>query len=189
MNPVCFASVAFSDPTGPVCSGCSLAVACHGGALQRLELLPDTVETRSARVRLESAGRAMAGQGRVGLQVSRRGVARRELTADESHRLRSLPARARSQARRLAERGWFDYARAQLAAGRMPAGIEGSKLAVALRRMLTGDCGRHDLVAAFVMSGNTPGAAQVEATTAASVLHYGRLATSYADRFVLNPNL
>lgn len=178
MTPVCHGSVAFVDLAVPICRDCEHASSCVNEARSRIEEMPDTPETRSARLRLQS----------LPVVVSRRGIARRALSRDEEARLSKLSARAQPTARRIAQSGWFDLARAKLGQGIVIGGSGNTRLEQALRALLRGVRTRQELVLEFAVSGLKRQSAEVEATTLLSVLEFGQLIRQERGQIQLSAN-
>lgn len=179
IHPVCFGSPALINLDCQVCQGCEFKSACVSSALTRLDAMPDTVEVRTARLRLQRPE---------SVWTSRRGIARRKLTTSEEQGLARLSSRARGIARRLAETGWFDRARSVMHRGDIPEGAGNARLLDAYRALLSGVSERSQLVVAFQQSGLSPASAQVEASTVLSVLEFGRLLTLAKGRIQLSAN-
>lgn len=183
IEPACFGSPAFVDLKTPVCAGCDSNHRCVEGALARLASFPDTDEVRAAYVRLHAAG-----EGRVGVSVSRRGVVRRTLTEGERGRLDQLSTRARGAAKRLAELGWFELAKRKLRIGLVP-DAPNTRIVEALRALVVRPMERQELVAHFVATlGLSKPAAEVEVTNVVAVLRFGDLVQVVQGQLMVSQN-
>lgn len=182
MKPVCFASVAFVDPGAPICTACPHRQACVDGAIAEAQTMPDTPAVRAALVTLRSIGNPI-GQGRVGVTVSRRGIARRDLTAGEQARLQSLSSRAQGAAKRLAQTGWFELVKSRLPG--VPDGPN-QRITQALQAIVDGVRTRRELAMFFMTAGLSESSAQVEASTAIAVLEFGRIVRQDAHALTLS---
>ena len=88
---------------------------------------------------------------------------------------------------KLLERGWFDFAKGEIRAGRNPADKGWKKVFCEL--LINGNATRRDLELAFVEQLDmSPGSARAQVSVGISIFAAGRLATEVSGRVVLNPN-
>lgn len=177
------------------CRSCEFASTCVHEAFELLDQLPVTPETQRERLTLAVTRRALAGvprlrskgEGAPLVTASSRGITRLVLTDAQEQELKRLPAKVASQVRQLLQRGWFDYAKSELRAGRNPAD-KGWKQ-VLCRLLLAGEPTRAQLELALVEQLDlSPASAKVQASVGLAVFAAGRLATERLGRIALNPN-
>lgn len=103
------------------------------------------------------------------------GTAKRvPLSAEQESVLEGMAKQTASLVRQLFEKGWFDFARRELAAGRNPGKKDWQK--VLCEALLKGGTSRGDLVIAYQDKlGMTPGSAKVRASKAIAVFIAGKL--------------
>jgi hypothetical protein len=119
--------------------------------------------------------------------ASTRGVSRLVLTQAQLDDIALLPKKVASQVKRLQERGWFQFAKTEMRAGRNPA----SKgwLRVFCAKLIKGGIERDNLVLALSESLDlSPASARVQASVGISIFAAGRLATERFGKFELHPN-
>jgi hypothetical protein len=195
VKPYCFGSPVVVSATSRTCQGCSFAAGCVSAAAQVLAGMPDEPRIRQSRLDLAVTRTALLGApqgvegGRAARKVveSSRGVKRVALTAREEALLATLPIRVGKQVRRLLERGWFDYAHAELRAGRNPADKGWKRVMCQL--LIEGGQTRQALQLAFQEQlGLSPESARVQASLAMSVFTAGRLVVETQGRLRIASN-
>lgn len=99
----------------------------------------------------------------------------------------SLGKAAGSLARQLFERGWFEFAKREMAAGRNPGRNEWQRIFCAA--LMRGGISRESLQLAYQERLDlTPGSARVRVSKAVSVFHAGRLVVETGGRLVISHN-
>ncbi len=190
-RPGCYGSAACVSALSDTCRRCTNAPSCVSRAAAQLEALPDSPVKHRARLALSVTGQALVGlpQGVALPQVaaSTRGVQRIALTPAQESDLQTLAPRVRSAVRKLMERGWFAYAKSELAAGRNPADKGWQHLLC--RLLLGGGIERDQLHLAFARGLDlTPGSARAQASVALAVFAVGQLTRESRGRVTFNPN-
>ncbi len=195
-HPGCFGLPTALSANSPSCRSCPFQGSCGHAASSLLETLPCNPLTQRERLSLSLTRRALAGlpaQGscpmpqRVVATTSRGGIKRCTLSAAQLSQFDSLPARVCAPARQLAERGWFDFARAEFRAGRNPASKGWRHVFCDL--LLAGGTTRAELTLALVERLDlTPQSAKVQASVGMSIFAAGRIATEQGGHFALLPN-
>ncbi|QFZ84521.1 hypothetical protein GFK26_17990 [Variovorax paradoxus] len=127
------------------------------------------------------------GEGAPLVVASTRGVQRVSLTPKEEALVQGLPKRVASQVRSLMTTGWFEFARAELLAGRNPAD-KGWKDTYC-RQLLGGQATRESLRLAFMQELNlTAASAKVQLSNALSIFAAGNLAVETGGKLQLVAN-
>lgn len=182
MTPACYGSPVSVSAASPSCCVCPRRVGCVTTAAQLVAAMPDTPITQRERQLLSVTHQAFArgshagdaGQSSVQVMASSRGIKRIALTAAEQKLVDALPDRVGTAVKRLLERGWFQHARNELAAGRNPAPKGWQRVLCA--QILAGDASRATLQQAFVEQlGMSPASAKVQASTGLAIFAAGRV--------------
>lgn len=171
-NPACFGSPVAVSHLCETCRVCPGRVACAVTATQFLESFPTSPSITRERERMSLVRQALTsspaqGQGagttkRVPLNAKQQGV------------LDGMAKQTASLVRQLFEKGWFDFARREMAAGRNPGKKDWQKLLC--EALMNGGTTRADLVMAYRDKlGMTPGSAKVRASKAVAVFTAGNL--------------
>lgn len=194
-NPGCYGLPSAVSATCRSCVECPVRSGCLVDAGALLERLPDNPLTKRERLSFALTNKALtsvprrAGDTNPQLTVaaSSRGLKRVTLAQSEEQMIQTLPDRVAKQVRQLMERGWFDFARSELRAGRNPA-TKGWKK-VLCECLLKGNVSRPGLVLALTEQLNlTPASAKVQASVGISIFAAGRLATEQFGQLVPNLN-
>lgn len=191
MNPVCFGSVSIYEPGSSACTGCELQRTCAGAAARALDALPDTPEVTRLRQQLAVLQQPAASTPRAApalVSRSKRGVLRVMLTECEVQEIDRLPAAVARRVKTLTERGWFTFAKLELAAGRNPGQDDAMRLVMS--RLLAGGCTRKQLIVALrdeLAMKHT--SAVVKASLLHAVLSYGGIVSGNLGLLMPAPNL
>lgn len=164
------------------CRACTHARACVSEASQFLDSLPDSPGRKSDRqsIVLTEQGlvptRTLAGRVDVNVVVaSTRGLRRLMLSPAQLSAIATLPEKVASQVKTLLERGWFEFARRELNAGKNPE--EKGWRHVYCRHLLSGVSTRASLELAFIEELQmAPASAKVKVCTALAIFAAGNLA-------------
>lgn len=192
LHPGCYGLPSAVSVNSASCRACAFATGCVSAASALLESLPNNPLTRRERLSLVLTRRVLASVPPQGadpdvVTTSRRGVKRLVLGAAQLQALAGLPPRVAAQLRADTERGWFDFARRELATGRNPATKGWKKLLCAA--LLTGGVTRAELQTAFVEQlCMTPGSARAQVSVGIAYFAAARLASERFGRFTLTPN-
>lgn len=194
-HPGCYGLPSAVSATSPSCQECPSRGGCLFEAAQFLEQLPCNPLTKRERQSFAITQRAYAsvprGAGDTStcktVVASTRGLKRVALRSDEEALLRTLPERVAKQLRQLLERGWFDFAKTELRAGRNPA-TKGWKR-VFCDAILQGQATRASLALALVQKLDlTPESARVQTSVGIAIFAAGRLATEQFGQLVFSHN-
>jgi hypothetical protein len=178
--------------TSGTCQECPHSAGCVISAGAALDAIDDPGVAR-ARLDLSIAMRAFASKPPVGAEgdsvrvvASTRGVKRYMLHPEQEKLFAAMPKRVGAAVRHLFQIGWFDYAKAELRAGRNPGdagwkGVFGSLL-------VKGECTRGQLQEALQAQGLSPGSAKVQASIAVSVFEFGGLVQTMGSKITLRGN-
>lgn len=184
MSPFCLGLPSVVSATSSVCVRCTEVRKCLTLAETRLAAMPDLPEVDTARRNVAVARSALAGPTTAPAKASTRGVVRRKLTERELSRIKGLPPRVACQVRTLLERGWFEFARVELAAGRNPA--KKGWMRVVFQQILERRATRESIKLAFVEElGMKPKSAIVQASLGIATLVALDLVREVAGRIVL----
>lgn len=191
----CFGLASAISANSSTCQSCARRMSCHAEALSFVQSLPETPAIAKKRQALVLVGKALRAipHGGVGgksvplIKKSVRGVRRVLLDASQLDQIATFPPRVASQLKQLLERGWFDFAKGEIRAGRNPADKGWKKVFCEL--LINGNATRRDLELAFVEQLDmSPGSARAQVSVGISIFAAGRLATEVSGRVVLNPN-
>jgi len=194
-NPGCYGLPTAVSALSPSCRACPVRAGCAHAAFALLELLPDNPLTRRERLSLSVTRTALASTppGDAGtptparVAASPRGVKHLILTPPQLAALAHYPERIASQVRQLLQRGWFDFAKAELRAGRNPADKGWKKVLCA--QLLAGPSSRRDLELALVQQLKlSPASARMQASVGLAIFAAGRLASERFGQVALQPN-
>lgn len=109
------------------------------------------------------------------------------LTQAQLERIRKLPAQVGSMVRQLMERGWFEFARAEMLAGRNPGRNDWQRVLCA--GLIDGGVSRAGLIASYETELRmTPGSAKVRASKAVAVFSAGQLLLELNGHLYLRQN-
>jgi hypothetical protein len=195
LKPVCFGSIVSVNAASRTCRACEHAPGCVSAAGALLDQLPVTDHTQRARLDWAVACKALAGtparavkgEGAPTVTASTRGVKRIDLSTAETALVAALPPRVASPVRQLLQRGWFDFARRELAAGRNPAAK--GWMRVTCQALLDGRPTRAELLLAFQQQlGLSEPSARVQASIALAVFAAGQLAHEAGGRIRVTAN-
>lgn len=194
-KPGCYGLPVAVSALSASCCVCPFRVSCGGEAFSFLESLPDTLETRIERQSLSISRKALTNtpshlyprEPYQKVVASSRGLKRILLDAVTLDEISRLPPRVGTQVRRLAENGWFDYAKSELRMRRNPA-VKGWKK-VFCDRLIAGGCERPELESSLVREINlSTVSARVQTSVGLSIFAAGRVATLQFGRFMVSPN-
>lgn len=182
MQPACFGSAVAVSHQCRTCVGCHRNIACVSEAARTLGNMGETPALQRERQRLALVRQAF-GQAGAGAQTA----TRVPLSQAQRNAMSGLSSQVASMAKNLFERGWFDFARSELRAGRNPGRNDWQRLLCS--KLLEGGIARGNLQMAFVQTLEmTPGSAKVRASKAISLFHAGGLLVERGGCLVLNPN-
>ena len=194
-HPGCHGLPTAISAKSPSCQVCTFRSDCAHQAFAMLDSLPNNPLTQRERLSLTVTRIALAGmpQRSGDTSVPKAPVesvwvsGRVALSLEVLDSLSRLPARVAKQTRQLMERGWFVFARAELAAGRNPASKGWKRIFCAA--LLTPQCDRASLELALVEQMNlTPGSARAQVSFGIAIFAAGRIATERFGSFSLTPN-
>jgi hypothetical protein len=193
--PACHGSALAVSGQSPTCRSCPHARSCVRVAAAFLMGLPHSPLVQRERLALALTARSLlgvpaapaptpdtgTGQGEVARGPT---PGRAPLSPKEETLVAHLPRRVASQVRSLLETGWFDFARAELHAGRNPAS-KGWKH-VYCAQLLGGQATRESLRQAFVERlGLKPASATVQLCHALAIFAAGEIAVESLGRLRL----
>lgn len=194
-NPGCFGLPMAVNASSLSCRACLHSAGCVASAALFLEQLPDSQTTRRERhaIALTRIGLLGAfpstGEG-LPLPVvteSTRGLRRVSLTPAQEQMVATFPARIAKPLRQMLERGWFDFAKVEIANGRNPADKGWKKVLCGF--LLAGGVTRNDLILAFIEQLKlTPASAITQASVGVAVFAAGHLASEQFGKILFNPN-
>lgn len=194
-NPGCFGLPMAVNASSSSCRACLYSGGCLTAATLFLEQLPDNQTTRRERqaialTRIGLVGApAPAGEG-LPLPVvteSSRGLRRISLTPAQDQMVSTFPPRIAKPLRQMLERGWFDFAKVEIANGRNPADKGWKKVLCSF--LLNGGVTRDDLILAFTQQLNLkPASATTQASVGIAVFAAGHLASERFGKILFNPN-
>lgn len=187
-RPACFGSPVAVSHRCETCLTCSGVRACAEQAAHFVGTLPDTTNTQRERQRLSLVIQALKSIPHAADGVGTpQGKKRAALTPQQESAVQGIGKVAGSMARQLFERGWFDFARRELAAGRNPGRKDWQR--ILCDRLLRGGIERAHLQIAYQEQlGLTEASARVKVSKAVSVFLVGGLAHEVDGRIVFNPN-
>lgn len=194
-RPGCFGLPSAVNAASASCRVCAFGRECVTEASVLMDELPDECTTQGERQSFALTLQALAGsprsrvEGRVAPTVvaSSRGVARVALSQAQLDNIATLPQRVASPFKKLLERGWFEFAKSELRAGRNPATKGWQK--VFCDALLDGGLPRRDLELALVEKLRlSPKSARVQVSVGIAVFAAGKLANEKFGRFSLSPN-
>jgi hypothetical protein len=187
--PACYGSPVAVSNLCDTCRACRAASGCTQEALQFLESQPDSPLMQRERLRLAVVSQALvrspdgagAGQG----APTREG--RLPITAEQRSSLAQLAAPIATMAKKLFERGWFDFARREMTLGRNPGMNDWQRTLCA--HLIAGGVSRQGLQLAYQQNlGMTPGSARVRVSRAVCLFTVGGLVTEFDNRLQLRRN-
>lgn len=194
--PGCFGSPTVVSALAISCRSCPHAAGCLVEAAGMLDQMGQGEIVQRARLTLAVTSQALLRTPPADdtpdttpvVEASRRGVQRLALTVEQLAFCAQLPARVGSKVRTLMERGWYEFARSELAAGRNPAPKDGW-LKVTCQLLLAGKpFNRAELQQCFVTQLDlSPASAKVQASLAISTLAAGRLVSETAGQITVVP--
>lgn len=184
-HPACFGSPVAVSHLCETCRTCRGNIACLAQAIEFLETLPNSPLTQRERQRIALSRQALAGAPVApGAVVTSKRIA---LSAEQEGVIAGLGKAVASMARQLFERGWYEFARRELKAGRNPGRNDWQRILSA--GLIRGGISRDALQLAYQEQLNlTPGSARVRVSKAVSVFLAGRLITEVSGKLVINPN-
>lgn len=194
-HPGCYGMPTAVSAGSASCRACDFRIDCSYQAYALLETFPNNPLTQRERLALTVTRIALTGmpQGSARTEGSTAPVAypyvegRVALSLATLDSLSRLSGKVAAQARQLMERGWFDFARSELAAGRNPAAKGWKKIFCAA--LLHTQCTRASLELALVQQMNlSPSSARVQVSVGISIFAVGRIATERFGQFALTPN-
>ncbi len=187
-HPACFGSPTAVSHACETCQACDGAGACIEQAIAFLETLPNSPMLKTERLRLSMTRQALvrAPHAAVGVTPPAR-KGRAALTQEQQRIVGSLGKVVGSMAKQLFERGWYDFARRELRAGRNPGRNDWQRIMCA--GLLGGGVSRSELQMAFQQQLSiTSETARVRVSKAVSLFLAGGLVRENAGRLVINPN-
>ena len=194
-NPGCFGVPMAVHASSPSCRACAHSSGCLTTAASFLEQLPDNQTTRRERqaIALTRIGLVgafpSAGEGLPSPVVteSSRGLRRVSLTPAQDQIVSTFPVRIAKPLRQMLERGWFDFAKVEIANGRNPADKGWKKVLCGF--LLAGGVTRDDLILAFVEQLKlTAASANTQASVGIALFVAGHLASERFGKILFNPN-
>ena len=194
-HPGCFGLPSAVSANSNSCRVCPSRVGCVYEASAFLDSLPNNPLTQRERLTLTVTRQALTSSPRAGegsevspvVVASSRGVRRIALTQAQLDYIAPLPQKVASQVKKLMERGWFEFAKAELRAGRNPAAKGWQRVLCAT--LLKGGATRATLELAFVEQlGMTSKSARVQLSVGLAIFAAGRLATEKFGQVSLSPN-
>ncbi len=189
-NPACFGSPVAISHICPTCRACDANVACARSAEQALLRMPESPLLKSERLRIAVVRQALTSVplGAVeGEGAPRAKPNRLPLSAQQEEFIASLPQQVASMVRKLQTRGWFEFARSEMLAGRNPGRNDWQKILCA--KLIAGGVSRKDLALAYESQLRmTPGSAKVRVSKAVSVFTAGGLLVELSSCLYLRQN-
>ncbi len=188
-NPACYGSPVAVSHLCDTCRACPAAASCALSAAQFLEQQPESPLMQRERLRLavvmQGFERSPDGGGEGEGAPAREG--RLPITAEQGLTLAGLAAPVASMARKLFERGWFEFARRELLLGRNPGMNDWQRV---LCRNLMGDgVSRRVLLLQYQQElGMKESSARVRVSRAVSLFTAGGLITEFDSRLQLRRN-
>jgi hypothetical protein len=171
------------------CRSCAAASGCTHEALQFLDAQPDSPLMQRERLRLAVVAQAL---GRPPDQAAEgQGAPAREgrlpITAEQRQVLAQLAAPIATMAKKLFERGWFDFARREMLQGRNPGTTNWQR--VLCGHLIGGGISRQALQLEYQQSlGMTAGSARVRVSRAVALFAAGGLVVEFDNRLQLRRN-
>lgn len=187
--PACYGSPVAVSNLCETCRSCAAASGCAQEALQFLEAQPDSPLMQRERLRLAVVSQALtrAPERAVGGGAAPEREGRLPITAEQQRTLSQLAAPVASMAKKLFERGWFDFARREMIAGRNPGTNDWQR--ALCRHLIGGGVSRRELQLEFQQSlGMTAGSAKVRTSRAVCLFTVGGLITEFDNRLQLRRN-
>lgn len=188
-NPACYGSPVAVSHLCDTCRTCAAVSGCALEAARFLEQQPESPLMQRERLRLavviQGLGRSPDGCGEGEGAPVREG--RLPITAEQRLTLTGLAAPVASMAKKLFERGWFEFARRELLRGRNPGANDWQRV---LCRNLIGDgVSRKALLLQYQQElGMKEGSARVRVSRAVSLFTAGGLITEFDGRLQLRRN-
>ena len=182
-NPGCFGLPSAISSASASCGACAVKGHCAKQGYLLLERLPDKVlvmrekqalamTVKALLERSESSGKGLHYPV---IKITRYGLKRVELTPVQETYLRSLPRKVGDQTRQLMEKGWFDFAKQEIAAGKNPA-LKGWRQVACQRLIEKKKTSWSELSQALVAElGLTPKSANTQASIGIAILEAGGL--------------
>lgn len=171
------------------CRACPARAGCVLSAQQFIEAQPDSPLMQRERLRLavvsQALGRAPQRGGAGEGAPVREG--RLPITAEQRSTLAQLAAPVATMARKLFERGWFEFARREMERGRNPGTNEWQRLLCG--HLIGQGVSRAALQLQYQQALNlTPGSAKVRVSRAVTLFTAGGLITEFDNRLQLRRN-
>lgn len=194
-HPGCFGLPTAISANAASCRTCTYRGECGSAASALLASMPDSPNITRERKNFALTLRAFTsvplsaplGTGAPVVVASSRGLKRMPLTAHQLDCISRFPTRVRSQVRQLMERGWFDFAKSELRAGRNPA--DKGWRHIFCQHLLRGPTPRTELKLALIEKLDlSPGSADAQVSTGIAIFAAGRLATEHFGALTLNSN-
>lgn len=193
-HPGCFGFPSAISSESVSCRDCGVKGACAKKSYEFLEKLPDKVismrekQSLSLTVKalLERSDAPSHGLHYPVIKITRYGLKRAELTPQQEQYLGSLPMKVGKQTRQLMEKGWFDFARQEIAAGKNPA-PKGWRQVACQKLIENKKTSWSELSQALITElGLTPKSAGVQASVGIAILEAGGLlkATASGELFL-----
>ncbi len=172
--PACFGSPVAVSHLCETCRACCSKSACAHAASAFFDGLPDTPVLKRERQRMALVRQALTELAPIGAVP---GSSKRvPLTAEQQAIVAELSKQTGSLVRQLFEKGWFQFARREMAAGRNPGHKNWQR--ILCQALMDGGITRPGLIQAYQEQlGLTPGSAKVRAHKAVTVFRAGRLLT------------
>lgn len=193
-HPGCYGLPSAISESSPSCRVCPSNGSCGIEAQALLGGLPESPLIKRERQSLATTCRVLAsvrsgGEGVGSSEVVRtscRGVKRIALSPKQEEQIALLPVQVRTAFRRLMELNWFEFAKAEMLAGRT-SGSGWQKVFCSM--LVANNCTRGALTLAFQTElGMTASSAKVKASLAIKIFSLGRLATEQFGQIVLSRN-
>lgn len=180
--PACFGSPVTVSHLCETCRACSGKTECADAAAAFFDTLPDTPVLKRERQRIALVRQALTGGTPTG-DVP--GTSKRApLSAEQQAVVAGLSQQTGSLVRQLFEKGWFQFARREMAAGRNPGHRNWQR--ILCQALMDGGITRPALIQAYQQQlGLTPGSAKVRAHKAVTVFRAGGLLTERNGRIEL----
>ena len=188
--PGCFGFPSAISSESPSCRVCGAKGACAKQSYLFLESLPDQAmvirEKQALALTLKGLLKGLEDSGgRLHypiVKTTRYGLTRVNLTQRQEQFLQSLPKKVSSQTRQLMERGWFDFAREEMADGKNPS-LKGWKNVICQQLISTnGKTSRTEVIEAFIRElGHTSQSAKFQTSLGIAIFEAGGLLKANAQ--------
>lgn len=184
-HPACYGSPTAVSHLCETCRACPAVGACIRQAFSFLDSLPNSPLVQGERQRLSLSRQALSEAPRAALGSG--SPKRIGLTANQEAAIKAVGKSVGSMARQLFERGWFDFARSEIEAGRNPGRNDWQR--IFCQALIGGGISRDALQIAYQEQLNlTPGSARVRVSKAVSLFLIGQLVTEFDGKLQFSRN-